>query len=744
MKVMSSFNRNKPLFERKSVPCEFFQCSDENRNIFCERGSQRRKVKFTLRLLQGHRCISNGNQTTERVIRLEISDEYRKCENHNLIPSEKHLEGQLGHSSFRNPSNSSSGSSNSALSSIRFPVLQDRSNFHSKDIKRDDAVSIDRYDDGAAMNDKTPVNVYELEVGETDFAKLQQDQALLVDFGNFSRSIIDLLNLCDLGDHEDVQSDKSVNLQCESYQNLNGSSFFCRIEDFSSANSCQTPNLLNSACKGSKALARFSIVESNQFRELIHLSLNIQPGTDMSVRAYLSERLSDLLAKTNMMNFQLRCEKDRAIAAEKMCAEMTQQYHEMIQMSETEKNDLVQKADASIQKENVKRCEELQLIKRMNEEEINNLKEANKEIRNSLQKQIESYDSENRQLLLSLEDKEKKLQMVEKLLSESKSNEDNALTSKIRIESELSMISKDHCRLSDELENVKNYLSNLEYSNSELQKKLRQSAEDLHESKQELVLLRKQSDDKIQKLAHLEHEMVKFKSENDQAKEILTRYQRDRLEMKRKLKEKSERINTLEEITFAKEKVDIEMNKRLEEKEIKIEKLEKELQESTSAFEKVLKDLDEKQKTLNSNQQVIAWLNKEAKVKSVYSQMPTAIMGAKHFNNCYNRDHAVPISVVNGNISNQLSPVKYITPESLKGHTTLSQVQPKTSQSNHLPRRDANVPVYIKNTPMKMKAFHQQPERPQSSSSVMSLPRRNTPPVAIPQPNKISYVPPTV
>ena len=44
------------------------------------------------------------------------------------------------------------------------------------------------------------INIYELEVGETDFATLRRDQALLVDFADFADSFIGLLGYCDLGD----------------------------------------------------------------------------------------------------------------------------------------------------------------------------------------------------------------------------------------------------------------------------------------------------------------------------------------------------------------------------------------------------------------------------------------------------------------------------------------------------------------------------------------------------------------
>ena len=87
-----------------------------------------------------------------------------------------------------------------------------------------------------------------------------------------------------------------------------GSQFTCRIEDFTSrgANSLNG----NEGCNSSH-FARDGIVESNQFRELVHLSLNIHPRYE-TVRTYSSSRLNQILGHNAMLKFQLENEKHRA------------------------------------------------------------------------------------------------------------------------------------------------------------------------------------------------------------------------------------------------------------------------------------------------------------------------------------------------------------------------------------------------------------------------------------------------
>ena len=65
------FNRGKPLLERKHVPCEVLMSKDRG-----SRPTSKRRNTFTLRVLQGHR-VSNQGTTSERVIRIELSNEYQ-------------------------------------------------------------------------------------------------------------------------------------------------------------------------------------------------------------------------------------------------------------------------------------------------------------------------------------------------------------------------------------------------------------------------------------------------------------------------------------------------------------------------------------------------------------------------------------------------------------------------------------------------------------------------------------------
>ena len=54
-------------------------------------------------------------------------------------------------------------------------------------------------------------------------------------------------------------------------------------------------------CSNRDKKARFSIIESNQFRELTHISLNLRPGIGESITTYLSARLVQMLQTNNLL-----------------------------------------------------------------------------------------------------------------------------------------------------------------------------------------------------------------------------------------------------------------------------------------------------------------------------------------------------------------------------------------------------------------------------------------------------------
>ncbi|KAJ3022077.1 Spindle assembly abnormal protein 6 [Thoreauomyces humboldtii] len=115
-----------------------------------------------------------------------------------------------------------------------------------------------------------PFFLYHLEVGEDDFHALKEEQHLLVDFQQFPLNFIELLEACRHAKHEPQPK------------------FIAQLN---------TDSITNQAV--------FQIVETNTFRNITHISLQLIPGDDISVKQYLAQLVKDLKIETATLRDQL-------------------------------------------------------------------------------------------------------------------------------------------------------------------------------------------------------------------------------------------------------------------------------------------------------------------------------------------------------------------------------------------------------------------------------------------------------
>lgn len=135
-------------------------------------------------------------------------------------------------------------------------------------------------------------------VGEDDYHQLKHDQCLRVDFKSFPRKFIELLKSCGGG------LDSANAPEHPSPAGVVGRDNDCAQDGASwrrsQAKEAGTGNSSSSA--GPSFLARletltsggssvFSLVETNPFKELTHLSLKFRAGNDTAIKTYLAARL---------------------------------------------------------------------------------------------------------------------------------------------------------------------------------------------------------------------------------------------------------------------------------------------------------------------------------------------------------------------------------------------------------------------------------------------------------------------
>lgn len=124
-------------------------------------------------------------------------------------------------------------------------------------------------------DESDPFFYFSLNVGEGDFHSLKAEQRLLVDFQTFPSRLVDLLQTCLDASGRDMGAQRMT---------------------------------ATFVCSGTNGV--FSVVESNQFKELTHIGLCFRKGTDESVKQYLAAKMQGFKGDSADLSEKLRsCEE---------------------------------------------------------------------------------------------------------------------------------------------------------------------------------------------------------------------------------------------------------------------------------------------------------------------------------------------------------------------------------------------------------------------------------------------------
>ena len=634
---MTSFDRINPLFERTCVPFEIFQ-SSSNKSAEINKTN----ANFTVRILQGHRPQRNGNGR-ERVIRFEMSDE---CNLISFATDDGKSSSAYAH---RTPSSRGACKGTPIIHAPFLMGCQQQS-------------SVDSFRPGAKPSSISyrPIALFELEVGESDFADLRRDQALLVDFSDFANSLISLLQCCELGDdpsdHHDIEQNRSGNdagdaaCQQHTQQDYSGSvnftpwatpsqgqphpmysqrhsmqyqrspspfgkmnsgmpisTYTCRLEaDYLQLSSH------NAAVNGrGSQTARFSIVESNQFRELTHLALSLKNGTDKSVRLYLSSRLAQTMMQIENIQSLNRNQQKRCEVAETNLIGVNKMLQDLTHSSEAEKRHIQYQSEERLHAESNNRMTELNAMRATKEAEIKELNDQAQKSKALLENKIHVLEDINKKIndeKLTYENESERLSAklgIQEASNKSMANELSTLHAQMEdLRSEKATTEKSLCQLQLQLASLENSNSSQEKAITETEAK-RESAEMISANAKETLSRQNiQIDDLRRRLSEAELEVAKYK-------DLTSRYQTNRLEMKKKMKEKAEQLREKEHKMTAQQHEVNELKRNVESLEQELNSAKRKMQVMELELNGTKHKMEEDKKKLENNQQVIAWLNKQ-------------------------------------------------------------------------------------------------------------------------------------
>ncbi|KAJ2949053.1 hypothetical protein O0L34_g5994 [Tuta absoluta] len=459
-----------------------------------------------------------------------------------------------------------------------------------EDCKKDLTITIDRVAENDSLrislsDDEDPTFLCVLTVTRNDYEDLKRQQGLLIDFDNFPSQLVRLLQQC------------ASNNMFLILQQSNPIQYF------------------------------FEIVEHNEFKRLVHLSLKTGPATDADIKHHMAETIN--LLKKALASLKSTSSSTEAILNDK-CINFERKVHDLTyalgKMEEDKSRREAEHQEALKQERDRLAQERLQWQKNL---EINNKAQvtSSQEILNRKDKQIDELNGLCKQL-------KENIGQLEHQLSE-KSHRQSMLETEVqKTHIEVATLKAKNATLErDIIEKEKQY-SQLNTRCTQLEKTLKDNSDTIKELTNSLHNVKKEKAYLEERLALSESLKVKNNeaaySTSEQllkANQIISKQNTDLIEMKEKLLCRTA-------IALEQEKVIERNTKEIEELKAEIDSAKKNmdtikgelenLKQKYETNEQTLKDRDE---TIKNNNMVIQWLHKKVETSCAPDDMLPSIRG---------------------------------------------------------------------------------------------------------------------
>ncbi|XP_076339858.1 uncharacterized protein LOC143240752 isoform X2 [Tachypleus tridentatus] len=441
------------------------------------------------------------------------------------------------------------------------------------------------------IDDIDPFFLYVLTLTEEDFHSLKSQQGLLVDFAAFPQKLIDLLELCEQEEDKDLPKFLlSLNLQGRT----------------------------------SIDHANLDIIETNPFKHLTHLNLKLAPASDVFVKKHMVSCLKKLKDEKEQLETRLfnteteyrerlqQCQhslsvrtKELELLKEQTKAEITELKlkHQEELSDHQEKNRKIQReADHQLEQEKIRLEETYKKQKQQLETRISLLDSLNKD----LQEKLHKSDSTIRELRSRISTLEEELQHFR--------HKSQMLTK------ENNKISTDNQDLEKTVGQLKTQLSSLEQDGREKEQLLSYSQEQLRIVQEERKKIEETAEQRRITLNKRESSLKTLSDEVMKGNEIITKLQSEIRNYHAKLKLRNK-------ITAKQEEILGDREKKLETLQEEISVLKsagKDKDEENNRLQQELDNVKQKledcQKQIRTNENVISWLNKQLNESHINTQ----------------------------------------------------------------------------------------------------------------------------
>ncbi|XP_074493028.1 spindle assembly abnormal protein 6 homolog [Sebastes fasciatus] len=437
-------------------------------------------------------------------------------------------------------------------------------------------------------DDIDPYFLFNLSISEEDFQSLKVQQGLLIDFASFPQKFIDLLNLC----YSEQESDNPR--------------FLLHLS---------SPSL------GLEGPANFSVVETNAFKHLNHLSLRLVQGSDKEIKDYLAVCLSSLKADKQALEVKLKKTEDdlsRQLSyAQQTLSEKTKELDKLRSEWTSQSSSLSSRHSHELQSEREKAVESQSRLQQQTEQLRQELESAHKKSSQQLHSRLTELEASCRELT---ERKYKNESVIRDLKIKLAGAEEECQRSKQQVLS----LRRENSTLDTEVHDKERLVSQLQMRLAVLEQEvkdkdqlMRRTKEVLEATQQQKESMEENAESKEAQTKKLESTVKSLSEELIKANGIIKRLQGEVRGLVGKIKVK----NT---VTVSQEKVLQDTTEKLETVEKdrwstqqQLLTREEQVSKLKEQLETTVQKLNESREVLKTNENVINWLNKQLNEKQL-------------------------------------------------------------------------------------------------------------------------------
>jgi spindle assembly abnormal protein 6 len=447
--------------------------------------------------------------------------------------------------------------------------------------------------------------LYLLDVGEQDYHLLKRDQALLVEFPSFPTKLIELIDLCLETENAKENTHHHVD---ESMQNA--------VSEEKEEIIVVTENLMNSTIssfisKLDVSTGVLSVVETNKFKQLTHINLQLRQGNDAAIKAYLAARLKLALSYNQNLT-------DTHTEVAQSLAKVTQQKLTI----EKELNDVKTHKDVDFESLRSNHTTEIanlriSLMNSMDEQrerlekQLTDCRKLNDELHKEIKDKNELIENGTIELKREKQHLEFRERELTRLLETAEADRDRVFEECKEIQNQKRISDDIRSTLERDLarSNAKNESFELQMNDKDAM--IGKSNELVKKGEEAVQLLEEKLDMYIADNEHLHEKIKQGSNEITRGNAVIQKLQLDKKTMSEKMKTKSEVIRKQEDAVH-------EVHTRMHSIERELLVSQDDLKMMTTKFEsaenklnEANKRLDESAKLVANNQEVISYLNEE-------------------------------------------------------------------------------------------------------------------------------------